>query len=247
MADIPLDRRLVLALDTADRDTALDLVRRTRQFIGTYKVGLQLFSSVGPSIIERLRKEDADVFLDLKLHDIPSTVAAAVREAARHGVSMLTVHGLGGPLMMQAAKGALNEQTAIPGQALTRVLGVSVLTHHTGNELQSLGIGDDPDEVVLRLVKLCHESGLDGCVCSPEEAAAVRAATDEDFVIVCPGIRPAGAPLGDQARTATPYDAVKAGADYLVVGRPIRTAPDPGKVAAEILEEMQRALEERQS
>jgi orotidine-5'-phosphate decarboxylase len=247
MADIPLDRRLVLALDTPDRESALDLVRRTRQFIGTYKVGLGLYTAVGPSIIERLRRDGADVFLDLKMHDIPSTVGAAVRAAAKHGVSLLTVHSLGGPKMLEAAKGALSEQTAIPGQSLTRVLGVSILTHHTGNELRSLGLDEDPDEAVVRLTKMSHESGLDGCVCSPEEAAAVRAATDEDFVIVCPGIRPEGAPLGDQARTATPFDAMRDGADYLVVGRPIRTAPDPAKVAAEILEEMQRGLEERRT
>lgn len=245
MRDIPLDKRLVLALDTPDRETALDLVRRTREYVGTYKVGLGLFTAAGPQILERLRREGADIFLDLKMHDIPSTVAAGVRAAAKHGVSLLTVHALGGPQMLQTAMAALSEQTAIPGQTVTRVLGVSVLTHHTGNELKALGLGDDPADVVMRLTKLCHDTGLDGCVCSPEEAKAVREATSDDFLIVCPGIRPEGAPLGDQARTATPFEAMRDGADYLVVGRPIRTAPDPGKVAAEILDEMQRGLAAR--
>jgi orotidine-5'-phosphate decarboxylase len=147
--------------------------------------------------------------------------------------------------MLQAAMGGLNEQTAIPGQTTTRVLGVSVLTHHTGNELKELGLSDSPDELVERLVRLGKDAGLDGCVCSAEEAKRVREIAGEDFLIVCPGIRPEGAPLGDQARTATPFDAMRDGADYLVVGRPIRTAPDPGKVAAQIVEDMQRGLEER--
>lgn len=245
MIDIPLDKRLVLALDTPDKESALDLVRRTRDAVGTYKVGLELFTAAGPQLLEKLRREGVDIFLDLKMHDIPSTVAAGVRAAAKHGVSLLTVHALGGPQMLQAAMRALSEQTAIPGQALTRVLGVSVLTHHTGNELRAMGLSDDPAELVMRLVRLCHDNGLDGCVCSPEEARLVREEAGEDFLIVCPGIRPEGAPLGDQARTATPFEAMRDGADYLVVGRPIRTAPDPAKVAAEILEEMQRGLEAR--
>lgn len=245
MIDIPLDKRLVLALDTPDRESALDLVRRTSEYVGTYKIGLGLFTAAGPQLLEKLRRDGADIFLDLKMHDIPSTVAAGVRAAAKHGVSLLTVHALGGPQMLQAAMSALSEQTAIPGQQLTRVLGVSVLTHHTGNELRAMGLGDDPAELVMRLVRLCHDSGLDGCVCSPEEAKAVREETGDGFLIVCPGIRPEGAPLGDQARTATPFEAMRDGADYIVVGRPIRTAPDPGKVAAEILEEMQRGLEAR--
>ena len=139
MIDIPLDKRLVLALDTPDKESALDLVRRTRDVVGTYKVGLGLFTTAGPQVVERLRRDGAEVFLDLKMHDIPSTVEAGVRAAAKHGVSLLTVHALGGPQMLQAAMRALSEQTAIPGQAVTRVLGVSVLTHHTGNELRAMG------------------------------------------------------------------------------------------------------------
>lgn len=247
MRDIPLDKRLILALDTPDKLSAIDLVRRTRDSVGTYKVGLGLFTATGPSFVEWLRREGADVFLDLKMHDIPSTVAAGVTAAAKHGVSLLTVHALGGPQMLDAARAALSEQTAIPGQALTRLIGVSILTHHTGNELRALGLDEDPAEAVVRLTRMCHEHNLDGCVCSPEEAAAVRAATSEDFLIVCPGIRPEGAPLGDQARTATPFEAMRDGADYVVVGRPIRTAPDPGQVAAEILADMERGLAARAS
>lgn len=247
MLDVPLDRRLVLALDTPDREAAMDLVRRTHKVVGTYKVGLELFTAQGPSFVQWLRREGADVFLDLKLHDIPNTVMGAVRQAARLGVSLLTVHALGGPLMLKAARDALSEQTTLPGGEALRLLAVSVLTHHTGRDLESLGLEPDAERVVERLVRLAQDAGVDGCVCSPEEVRRVREVAGEDFLIVTPGIRPEGAPLGDQARTATPFEAVRDGADYIVVGRPIRTAPDPGRVAAEILEDIQRGLEARAS
>lgn len=250
MIDIPLPRRLVLALDAPDLDGALDLVRRTRGVVGTYKVGLELFTAVGPAVFKTLAKEDAEIFLDLKLHDIPNTVAGAVRSAARHEVSLLTVHASGGPAMLKAAQEALATQTTIPGHGATKLLAVTALTHLTGKELSAVGFSGGPDEVVARLVKVAHAMGLYGCVCSPEEAKLVRAQTGPDFAIVCPGIRSrdAGASsMGkdDQARTATAFEAVRDGADYVVVGRPIRAAPDPAAAAVKLLEEIEQGLEAR--
>lgn len=250
MVDVPLQRRLILALDAPDLEGALDLVRRTRGVVGTYKVGLELFTAVGPAIFKTLGKEDAEVFLDLKLHDIPNTVAGAVRAAARHEVSLLTVHASGGPAMLKAAQEALSTQTAIPGHGITKLLAVTALTHLTGKELSAVGFSGGPDEVVARLVKVAHAMGLYGCVCSPEEAALVRKQTGPDFAIVCPGIRSKDAGSGslakdDQVRTASAFEAVRDGADYVVVGRPIRSAPDPAAAAVKLLEEIQQGLEAR--
>ena len=245
--DLPLHKRLALALDTPDLDSALDLVRRTRGAVGTYKVGLELYTAVGPAILKALRKEDVDVFLDLKLHDIPTTVSGAVHSAARHEVALLTVHASGGPTMLKAAHAALSGQTMVPGGSMTRLLAVTVLTHLTGNELAALGYSGGPDEVVVRLAKLAHAAGLFGVVCSPEEALLVRQACGPDFAIVCPGIRSkdAGPSRDDQARTASAYEAVKNGADIVVVGRPIRSAPDPAEAAARLLDEIAQGLQAR--
>jgi orotidine-5'-phosphate decarboxylase len=245
--DIPLPRRLILALDAPDLDGALDLVRRTRGVVGTYKIGLELFTAVGPSIFKALAKEDAEIFLDLKLHDIPNTVAGAVRAAARHEVSLLTVHASGGPAMLKAAQEALSTQTAIPNHHTTKLLAVTALTSMTGKELSAVGFSGGPDEVVSRLVKVAHAMGLYGCVCSPEEAALVRKNTGPDFAIVCPGIRSkdagsASVSKDDQSRTASAFEAVRDGADYVVVGRPIRSAPDPAAAAVKLLEEIEAGL-----
>lgn len=246
MPDVPLHRRLILALDTPDVESALDLVRRTRGAVGTFKVGLELFTAVGPQILKALKKEDAEVFLDLKLHDIPNTVAGAVRAAAQHGVDMLTVHASGGPSMLQAAQSALSGATMIPGTEGTRLLGVTALTSLNAIEVAAIGYQGAPDAVVRRLATLASDAGLFGCVCSPEEAALVRASTRKDFAIVCPGIRPKGAGArDDQARTATAFDAVKAGADYVVVGRPIRSAADPAAAAAALVDEIAAGLQAR--
>lgn len=246
MIDIPLEKRLVLALDAPDRDSALDLYRRTRQVVGTFKVGLELFLAEGPAIVERIRKDGADVFLDLKLHDIPNTVKGAVRQVARLHASLFTLHALGGTAAIAAAREALAESTTLPGAQAPRILAVTILTHHSGNDLAELGLSGTPEDNVVRLCELAAKAGADGCVCSPDEAARVRQALGEGFLIVTPGVRPEGAPLGDQARTATPFEAVRDGADYIVVGRPIRTAPDPAKAAAAILDEVKRGLAERQ-
>ena len=242
---IPLQKRLVLALDTPDVETALDLVKRTKDAVGTYKIGLELFTAAGPSVVERVRKEGGDVFLDLKLHDIPSTVGAAVREAARLGVSLLTIHALGGAKMIRAAVDAVQQQTAIPGYPPPRILAVTILTHHTGDDLRALGVAGDALAAATRLAAAAKEAGAHGVVCSPEEARAVKTAGGASFLVVCPGIRPKEAPLGDQARTATPFEAVRDGADYVVVGRPIRTAADPAGAAAAILADVAKGLEAR--
>ena len=247
MPDLPLSKRLALALDTPDLDSALDLVRRTRGAVGTYKVGLELYTAVGPQILKALRREDVDVFLDLKLHDIPNTVTGAVHAAARHEVALLTVHASGGPAMLAAAQGALAGKTTVPGAGVTRLLAVTALTHLTGNELAAIGFSGGPDEVVVRLARLAKDAGLYGVVCSPEEAALVRKECGPDLAIVCPGIRSkdASPARDDQARTATAFEAVKDGADVVVVGRPIRSAPDPAEAAARLLDEIAQGLQAR--
>lgn len=245
MQNIAPERRLILALDTPDRESAIDLVRRTRSAISCYKVGLELFSAQGPSFLQWLRRENVDVFLDLKLHDIPNTVKGAVAQAARLGVRFLTVHALGGSEMLRAAQMARSEQTVLPGVEATRLLAVTVLTHHSPQSLAELGLPSNPEQVAERLVTLARTSGIDGCVCSPQEIATIRAAMGEDFLIVTPGVRPAGSPAGDQTRIATPFEAIRDGADYLVVGRPIRTAAEPEKVAHAIVDEIRAGLEAR--
>lgn len=225
---------LALALDTPRLDVAEDLVRRTRDVVGVYKVGLQMFTTYGPKAVERIKSLDVEVFLDLKLHDIPNTVASAVTAAQSLGVDYLTLHALGGKRMMEAAKAAADEGH-VGGKKL-QLLAVSILTHHAANELPTIGLSNNPDDEVKRLVTLAHDSGVDGCVCSPEEAAQVRAEQGDDFFIVTPGIRPAGTAAGDQSRIATPDEAIAAGANLLVVGRPIRTAPDPAEAARAIVE-----------
>jgi orotidine-5'-phosphate decarboxylase len=246
----PVQRRLCLAVDTPDLDAAVDLVRRTKGVVGTVKVGLELWTAHGPAALARLRREDLEVFLDLKLHDIPNTVAAAVREAARHEVTWLTVHASGGTAMLRAAQEALSAQTTIPGLRSTQLLAVTVLTHLTSPELQAIGYAGDAETTALRLAQLAKAAGVAGVVCSPQEAGAVRAALGDSAVVVCPGIRPADAPLSalpsdDQRRTASAYEAVKAGADLVVVGRPVRTAPDPAAAASALLDEIVRGLQDR--
>lgn len=244
---IALTKRLILALDTPDVDSAIDLARRTRSVVGTFKVGLELYTAAGPAILKELRRDEADVFLDLKLHDIPNTVAGAVRAAQRHEVTFLTVHASGGPSMLKAAQAALAGQTMVPGAESTRLLAVTALTSLSADELGAIGMQGSSDDIVARLAKLARDAGLFGVVCSPREAALVRKAAPS-LTIVCPGIRSATDAAGggdDQARTASAFDAVKAGADYVVVGRPIRSAADPAEAAARIVEEIEQGLHAR--
>lgn len=223
--------RLIVALDVASPGDAGELVKRLRGRVGMFKVGSQLFTAAGPDFVQELVDGGEKVFLDLKYHDIPNTVANAVAAAARLGVSLLDVHALGGKAMLEAAVGAL------PAMA-TRLLAITVLTSHSDDSLGELGIAGTLPSSVRRLALLAQAAGVDGVVASPHEVALIREACGKDFVIVTPGIRPAGSARGDQARAATPRAALAAGADYLVVGRPIIQAPDPAAAAEAIVEEM---------
>jgi orotidine-5'-phosphate decarboxylase len=198
---------------------------------------MELFTAAGPAAVGMLVERGHSVFLDLKFHDIPNTVAGAVRSAAGLGVRMVNVHASGGPAMLEAARTALEGMTNPP-----ELLAVTVLTSMDAVQLKATGVGRSPAEQVELLAKMCLKAGIRGFVCSPEEVAAVRALTGAEGVLVVPGIRPVGAEVGDQKRMATPADALGAGASYLVVGRPITQAPEPAKAAEAILKEMALAL-----
>lgn len=223
--------RLIVALDVATGEEAAALAARLAGHVGMLKVGKQLFTAAGPTAVRRLREAGARIFLDLKYHDIPNTVSGAVGAAASLGVSFVDVHALGGRSMMAAAATAL-------GGSETRLLAVTVLTSHDDASLSEIGLAGPVASAVERLARLARSSGAHGVVASPHEIAAIRAACGPDFLIVTPGIRPAGTKAGDQARAATPAAALAAGADYLVVGRPILEASDPAGAAAAIVAEM---------
>jgi orotidine-5'-phosphate decarboxylase len=233
--------RLFVALDVERLDEAESLLDRLGGVVGGCKIGSQLFTASGPASIERARKRGVRVFLDLKYHDIPNTVAGAAREATRQGVFMLNVHASGGLAMMRAAAQAAAAAAAEFAVPRPLVLGVTVLTSLDRRALErEVGVPGTVEAHVLRLAERAREAGLDGCVASPREIAPLRLAMGPRWVIVTPGIRPA-AREDDQIRTATPLAAVRAGADYLVVGRPITAAPDVGVAARAVLEEIDRA------
>lgn len=224
--------RLFVALDVETLADAEALLDRLGDATPGVKIGNQLFTAAGPTAVERAHKRGCRVFLDLKYHDIPNTVANAVSEACRLGVTLVDVHALGGRAMLQAAAGAL------PAMG-TRLLGITVLTSHDETSLEEIGVGGTVAHSVRRLALLARESGLDGVVASPHEIGLIREACGPDFLIVTPGIRPAGARAGDQARAATPLTALRAGADYLVVGRPVLEADEPAVAARAIVDEME--------
>ncbi len=223
--------RLIVALDVPSADQARRLVDQLAGAVGMFKVGSELFTAAGPDFVRELVARGAHVFLDLKFHDIPNTVAGAVASAGQLGVSLVDVHGLGGRAMMAAAAGAL------PAMGC-RLLAITVLTSHDEASLGELGLPGALPQSVERLARLAREAGVDGVVASPQEVELVRGACGEGFLIVTPGIRPAGAARGDQARLATPREARRAGADYLVVGRPITQSDDPRAAADAIVAEM---------
>jgi orotidine-5'-phosphate decarboxylase len=229
--------RLILALDVPDLDAGRALLDRVEGRVGLVKVGLELFTACGPPAVEVVAERGLGVFLDLKLHDIPATVAGAVRSARSLGVSMLTVHTGGGREMLARAAEEAGEEI--------RVLGVTLLTSLGAEDLPGAAIVGTPQEVVLTRARLAAEAGLGGIVCSPREVVEVRGAIGEALSIVTPGIRPKGAAAQDQKRAATPESAIGDGADYLVVGRPIRGADDPGAAADAIVREIAAALERR--
>jgi orotidine-5'-phosphate decarboxylase len=222
--------RICAALDFPDLGEAERFARAVAPHVGMLKVGLELFAAEGPAAVRAVAGLGRPVFLDLKLHDIPNTVEGAARSAAASGAKLLTVHAAGGAAMVKAAvKGAG------PG---VRVLAVTVLTSLDAAALAQIGMAGPPQEAVVRLARLAVEAGAGGLVCSPQEVRAVRAAVGPGPLLVVPGVRPAGASLGDQARVATPAAAVADGADVIVVGRPLREGGDPAKAARRIAAEM---------
>jgi orotidine-5'-phosphate decarboxylase len=230
--------RLIVALDVPKVDAARALVDRLAGRVGLFKVGSQIFTAAGPELVREIVGRGEKVFLDLKFHDIPNTVAGAVASASRLGVSLVDVHGLGGRAMVEAAVGAL------PAMG-TRLLAITILTSHDEDTLGEIGVNESMAESVRRLAQLAKEAGADGVVASPHEVAIVRETCGSDFLIVTPGIRPPGSAAFDQARAATPTAALAAGADYLVVGRPITEAADPAAAADAIVREMEGALRPR--
>jgi orotidine-5'-phosphate decarboxylase len=230
-------KRLIVALDVPDAASATALVNRLEDTCQWFKVGLELFVAGGPAVLEPLLKRGHSVFLDLKFNDIPNTVAGAVRSAAALGVRMMTVHASGGPAMLTAARGAL-EGLADPPE----LLAVTVLTSMDAAQVNAIGLKREPAEQVELLARMGLEAGVRGFVCSPQEVGRLRTLTGPEGVLVIPGIRPAGAAVGDQKRIATPAEALRMGASYLVVGRPIAQAADPAEAAEAILREMAEAL-----
>jgi orotidine-5'-phosphate decarboxylase len=223
------DPRVIVALDFPDAKGALALAGRLDPGLCRVKVGKELYTAAGPALVEKLRAAGFGVFLDLKYHDIPSTVAAACAAAASLGVWMVNVHALGGRAMLEAARAALPGAGTRP-----RLVAVTLLTSMGAQDMAEVGLGGSPQSAVLKLARLAQASGLDGVVCSAQEAAALRGPCGADFLLVTPGIRPAGASQDDQSRIATPRAAVAGGADYLVIGRPITRAPDPLAALREI-------------
>jgi orotidine-5'-phosphate decarboxylase len=223
--------RLIVALDVQDATTARAMVDQLAGHVGMFKIGSQIFTAAGPDFVREVIARGEKVFLDLKFHDIPNTVAGAVSSAGQLGVSLVDVHALGGKEMLEAAVGAL------PAMGI-RLLAITILTSHDEETLGSIGVSGSVADSVRRLAVLAKGAGADGVVASPQEVALVREACGKDFLIVTPGIRPAGSSRGDQARTATPAAAVAAGADYIVVGRPILEATHPAAAADAIVREL---------
>ena len=216
--------KIIVALDYPDMNSAMTLVDGLEPELCRLKVGKELFTRCGPALVEALVSKNFDVFLDLKFHDIPNTVAQACKAAADLGVWMINVHSMGGPAMLEAARAALDAADA------PYLIAVTLLTSSGPKELQALGIEQTPLEFVHRLASMTKQAGLDGVVCSAQEASSVKSWHGEDFLCVTPGIRLASDSKADQQRVMTPVDAVKAGADYLVIGRSITQASDPCKV-----------------
>jgi orotidine-5'-phosphate decarboxylase len=223
--------KIIVALDVSAKRAALDLVDQLRDQISFFKIGLQLYTAAGPEVVRDVNATGAKVFLDLKLHDIPNTVGRAVEAAAQLGVQMLTIHLSGGGEMIRAAVMARGNKMSI--------LGVTVLTSATQATLNEIGIDDKIDNQVLRLAGLGVAAGIDGLVASPHETKALRAACGDKIKIVTPGVRPSWSEPEDQKRFMTPRQAIDAGADYLVIGRPITAHPNPCEAVAKILEEIE--------
>lgn len=231
-------RNIFCALDSPSLEDALALCARLEGLIGGVKLGLEFYSAQGPAGVRRVAETGLPVFLDLKLHDIPNTAAGAVRALTPLAPAMLTLHTGGGAAMMKAGAEAASQAAADAGIARPKLLGVTVLTSMSDADLSALGVGGTAAKQVERLAVLAMDSGLDGVVCSPREVENLRGVLGQKATLVVPGIRPEGAEAGDQKRVMTPREAVAAGADYLVIGRPITGADDPAAAAREIAESL---------
>ena len=231
---------IIVALDVPSADRALALVSELAPLVGAFKIGSELFTSAGPDIVRQIRRTGASVFLDLKFHDIPNTVAKAVAAATRLNVQMLTVHTSGGTAMMEAAQAAAHETARQLAHAPPLILGVTVLTSLVEHDLTEIGVeAVNIEAQVERLVKLAVDSGLRGLVCSPLELARLRKLLRPSVQLVTPGVRASADDAGDQKRTLNAKEALAAGANWLVIGRPIYAAPEPRKAAQTILRELQ--------
>ncbi len=227
------DPKIIIALDYPDATPALALAERLQPELCRLKVGKELFTAAGPQLVEQLQKRGFEIFLDLKFHDIPNTTAQACKAAAGLGVWMVNVHALGGRKMLEAAREAIANGAYQP-----KLIAVTMLTSMAQEDLADIGINDTPAEMVLRLAVLTRDSGLDGVVCSAQEAALLRRQCGKDFCLVTPGIRPAQVSLDDQSRVMTPLAALQAGSSYLVIGRPITRAVDPLQALLDINKEI---------
>lgn len=234
--------RLIFALDVASLKEVDHYVTRLADEVGLFKVGKQLFVHAGPEVVRRIQAKGGRVFLDLKFHDIPQTVASASVEATRLGVKMFTLHASGGADMLRQARKAV--RTLCRAEQLTRptLLAVTVLTSLSRDDLRHIGVRAGPAAQVVRLAQLAQLAGMDGLVASPQEIAVVRRTCRDKLTLVIPGVRPQGSTANDQKRIMTPHQAMQAGANYLVVGRPIRDAADPRQAARAIVEDMVRGL-----
>lgn len=238
-------RRLIFALDVASLKEVDHYVALLADKVGLFKVGKQLFVHAGPEVIRRIHAKGGAVFLDLKFHDIPQTVASASVEATRLGVKMFTLHASGGTEMLRQAHRAVRGVCRAERLARPALLAVTVLTSLGRDDLKQIGVSAGPAAQVVRLARLAQQAGIDGLVASPQEIAAVRRACGDKLTLVIPGVRPQGSTADDQKRILTPHQAMQAGANYLVVGRPIRDATDPRQAARDIVADMAQGLRAR--
>ena len=234
-----ISQKIIVALDVDDKAKALGLINQLPE-IATFKIGLKLFTAEGPSLLEEISRLGKGVFLDLKLHDIPNTVAGAVKMGVRHGASMMTLHTSGGEEMMAKAVEAAHEASQEGNTTRPLLMGVTVLTSLKDQQLKEIGMTRNAAEQVLHLARIARKAGLDGVVCSPLEIELIKKEFGSDLLIITPGIRPAWAAAQDQKRIMTPSQAVEKGADYLVIGRPIIAAPSPQAAFKKIKQELHR-------
>ncbi|BAY88110.1 MULTISPECIES: orotidine-5'-phosphate decarboxylase [unclassified Tolypothrix] len=232
------EQRIIVPLDVPDVASAIALVDQLPQ-VNFWKVGLELFTSTGPAILAELKSREKQIFLDLKFHDIPNTVAGACQAAARYGVDLLTIHATAGKDALKAATAAVQTGAAQAGVKPPKLIAITLLTSISARQLAfDLKIPLELPEYALSMALLAQETGLDGAVCSPQEVAQLRQTCGDDFLFVCPGVRPSWADKADQQRSLTPAQAIKAGADYLVIGRPITAATEPELAWNRIIEEI---------